>query len=221
MFRYDYELKKWVPFKRKASYTMRYEFYADDDEIDPTLPDLEVEDIALTDEQKARLETVKHTEEVSSTDIAKYVFDEDVPAVIAPVVHQKAMVDLVLKNMDIAQATVDELEIIKPMVKVWEPDSFLMADEIIIHEDRLYRVRQSHDTLEHQPPNAEGMGAIYFPYARPDQITDYDADRNLAEFPYQIGELIRFSYGVYECKRVTNFSPQEYEADWIKRDDLT
>lgn len=220
MFRYDYELKKWVPFKRKASYTMRYEFYVDDDEIDPALPDLEVEDIILTDEQKARLETVKHTEEISSTDIEKYVFDEEVHGAIAPVVHQKAMVNLMLKNMDIEQTTDEELEIIKPMVKVWEPDSFLMVDETILHEGRLYRVRQSHDTLKHQPPGSEGMLAIYVPYNPPGSVADYDPTRDLAANPYQVGELIRFSYGVYECLRVTNFSPQEYAPDWLKRDDL-
>ena len=79
----------------------------------------------------------------------------------------------------------------------------------------------SGQTGAHQPPDLEGMLAIYLPYTPRGQIVDYDLNRNLAANPYQAGELVRFPYGVYECKRITNFSPQEYAPDWIKRDDLT
>lgn len=146
MFRYDYELNRWVSFKRKASYTMRHEFYVDDDEIDPTLPDLEVEDIVLTDEQNARLEAVKHTEEVSSTDIAKYVMTDELPIdnpVMVEADKQARTRKAILSTIDVATIPPETL-MESGLTKEWKDTEYFTAGEPITNEGSIYKVLQSH-----------------------------------------------------------------------------
>jgi hypothetical protein len=50
-----------------------------------------------------------------------------------------------------------------PLCKMWAANTHYDALEIVNHEGRPYRVVQAVDSLEHQPPGAEGMLAIYRP----------------------------------------------------------
>ena len=48
---------------------------------------------------------------------------------------------------------------------VWAPNTHYNYNQPLVHEGQLYRVAQAGgvDSLEHQPPNAEGMLAVYRP----------------------------------------------------------
>lgn len=50
-----------------------------------------------------------------------------------------------------------------PLCKMWAANTHYDALEIVNHEGQPYRVVQAVDSLEHQPPGAEGMLAIYRP----------------------------------------------------------
>ena len=52
---------------------------------------------------------------------------------------------------------------LSPICPDWEADHHYEAGEIVNHEGQAYRVIQKVDSLEHQPPGAEGMLAIYRP----------------------------------------------------------
>ena len=52
---------------------------------------------------------------------------------------------------------------LSPICPDWEADHHYEAGEIVNHEGQAYRVVQVVDSLEHQPPGAEGMLAIYRP----------------------------------------------------------
>lgn len=52
---------------------------------------------------------------------------------------------------------------LSPICPGWEANHHYEAGEIVNHEGQAYRVIQSVDSLEHQPPGAEGMLAIYRP----------------------------------------------------------
>nr|DAR45291.1 MAG TPA: ChiA1-BD-binding domain protein [Caudoviricetes sp.] len=50
-----------------------------------------------------------------------------------------------------------------PVCPEWAAGTHYEAGEIVNHEGQAYRVVQSVDSLEHQPPDAEGMLAVYRP----------------------------------------------------------
>ena len=52
---------------------------------------------------------------------------------------------------------------LSPICPDWEADHHYEAGEIVNHEGQAYRVIQAVDSLENQPPGAEGMLAIYRP----------------------------------------------------------
>ena len=212
MFRYDGI--KWVPYAHKITYTQTLEVY--DDILSPYPADAVVEDVTLTPEQTKRLEAV--TDEIPISDLTAFVMDDaDIPGVESyrAGIALETLIDELPDSL-----VISNLDVILELAQVWKKDTHYLTGQRLSHNGKLYQVRQEHTSQEHQPPDAEGMLAIYLPYNPPGTIVDYDPGRNLAANPYQVGELVRFPYGVYECKRVTNFSPQEYAPDWVKRDDL-
>lgn len=52
---------------------------------------------------------------------------------------------------------------LSPICPEWQAGTHYESGEIVNHEGQAYRVVQSVDSLEHQPPGAEGMLAIYRP----------------------------------------------------------
>ena len=52
---------------------------------------------------------------------------------------------------------------LSPVCPDWEAETHYEAGEIVNHDGQPYRVVQAVDALEHQPPGAEGMLAIYRP----------------------------------------------------------
>lgn len=196
----------WTAYKYKLVYTATdYGDFADG-----YPPDTEVTSVLLSPEQEGRLEEIQGID-MPEQDAIAYVRDG-----VGTLPDQRTDTDILLSHIP-EERLFDVIDIIPS----WQPATHYLRDTFCTLDGQIYRVRQGHTSLEHQPPDAEGMGAIYLPCNPPGVIVDYDPNRNLAANPYQVGELVRFPYGVYEAVRVTNFSPQEYAPDWLKRDDLT
>lgn len=88
---------------------------------------------------------------------------------------------------------------------VWAPNTHYNYNQPLVHEGQLYRVAQAGgvDSLEHQPPNAEGMLAVY----RPINVT--------AAGTYE--DPIPFTYGM-DC-----FTGKHYSYDgqvWLCNGDM-
>lgn len=52
---------------------------------------------------------------------------------------------------------------LSPICPEWQAGTHYESGEIVNHEGQAYRIVQAVDSLEHQPPGAEGMLAIYRP----------------------------------------------------------
>ena len=48
-------------------------------------------------------------------------------------------------------------------VQVWGDSLILYAGDYVLHEGQIYEVYHDHTALEHQPPGATGMAAVYRP----------------------------------------------------------
>lgn len=174
-------------------------------------PDGVAEEVTLNADQISRLEEIRYNTDMSMDQVEAYVNrGEGIPP------DARRDID---KLMDLLPES--ELYAAIDFAEQWEPDTRYLKNAYIKTGGKLYRVRQPVATLEHQPPGSTGLEAVYFPIVPAGQIADFDPTRDLSAFPFQVGELIRFPYGVYECQRITNFTPQEYAPDWVKRDDLT
>ena len=217
MFRFDMEINAWVPLNYEATYTQPVTVHGDS--LDEFPDGAEVTPIQLNEEQAARLNAVRGDTTITLEDLMAYVLD-------GAEVHQKSTYDKQVAMTSVIEQLPEEviennIDALSDSFPPWRKNVPYKAGAHVTHHGMLYKVRQAHTSLEHQPPDAEGMLAIYLPYNPPGTIVDYDPDRNLSANPYQVGELVRFPYGVYECVRTTNFSPEEYAPDWIKREDLT
>lgn len=73
--------------------------------------------------------------------------------------------DLEMKSVQLSIPLEDDATALtlSPICPDWEADHHYEAGEIVNHEGQAYRVIQSVDSLENQPPGAEGMLAIYRP----------------------------------------------------------
>ena len=73
--------------------------------------------------------------------------------------------DLELKSVSTSISLEDDATALtlSPVCPDWEADHHYEAGEIVNHDGQAYRVIQEVDSLESQPPGAEGMLAIYRP----------------------------------------------------------
>ena len=79
-----------------------------------------------------------------------------------------ANAEKLLRSMQVRAAAIPAADdvaafTLAPLCKMWAANTHYDALEIVNHEGRPYRVVQAVDSLEHQPPGAEGMLAIYRP----------------------------------------------------------
>lgn len=79
--------------------------------------------------------------------------------------YAKLKADLELKSVSTSIPLEDDATALAlaPVCRDWEANHHYEAGEIVNHNGQAYRVIQAVDSLEHQPPGAEGMLAIYRP----------------------------------------------------------
>ena len=154
MFRFDYDLMRWIPFERKVAYTQRHEYYIDDDDIPEGLENVVVEDIILTAEQKSRLEQMKHVEDIGMDSLINYVMGNEIQmdnAVMVEVDKQAKTRKALLSSIDVSKVPSETL-IEAGLTKELEDTEYFTVGELIMDEGVLYKVLQSHDKQSNWKP---------------------------------------------------------------------
>ena len=102
--------------------------------------------------------------------------------------------------------------------RVWAAGEEFAQWELITHKDIAYQVQQKTTAQEHQPPDSEGMLAVYVPYvvAGPDGVKPWAYGAH-----YTTGDLVRKDGVVWEAKK--DMKPCVWEPtegnEWTRRDD--
>ena len=86
--------------------------------------------------------------------------------------------------------------------KVWEPDKTFAYNQPLIHKGKLYRVAQPDGVIaqSHQPPDAEGMLAVYRPLSTTNQGTLDDPIPWVYGMDCNTGKYYSYNDNVYLCK---------------------
>lgn len=102
--------------------------------------------------------------------------------------------------------------------RVWAGGEKFAQWELISHKNIAYQVQQDTTAQEHQPPDSEGMLAIYVPYvvAGSDGVKPWAYGAH-----YSTGDLVRDEGVVWEAKK--DMKPCVWEPtegnEWTRRDD--
>lgn len=102
--------------------------------------------------------------------------------------------------------------------RVWAGGEEFAQWELISHKNIAYQVQQDTTAQEHQPPDSEGMLAIYVPYV----VADASGVKPWAYGAhYSTGDLVRKDGIVWEAKK--DMKPCVWEPtegnEWTKRED--
>lgn len=89
---------------------------------------------------------------------------------------------------------------LSPVCPEWAAGTHYEPGEILNHEGQAYRVVQSVDSLEHQPPSAEGMLAIYRPIVQGHAGTLKDPIPWVSGMDVDQGKYYSFSGKTYLAK---------------------
>lgn len=102
--------------------------------------------------------------------------------------------------------------------RIWKGGEEFAQWELISHKNIAYQVQQKTTAQEHQPPDSEGMLAVYVPYvvAGPDGVKPWAYGAH-----YYTGDLVRKDGVVWEAKK--DMKPCVWEPtegnEWTKRED--
>lgn len=88
-----------------------------------------------------------------------------------------------------------------PVCPLWQAGTHYEAGEIVNHDGQPYRVVQAVDSLEHQPPGADGMLAIYRPLNTENSGTIDDPIPFVSGMDVYNGKYYSFNGNVYLCKQ--------------------
>lgn len=193
MFRFDGT--QWVPFTKKITYTQTVTAY--DDYISAYPADATVEDFTLTDEQMARLETVKHLS-LSVEDLTEYVLNGEIqsePVERADKANRQRKA--FLSSIDLQ--TVDP-EILKEsdLTKEWEPDAWMEKEDLIKFEDKLYTVLQPHKSQSDWTPDT--AVSLYAPLLTSPSGEILPWVQPESTNPYKIGDKVTYNGAVWTSK---------------------
>jgi len=208
MFRFDGA--QWVPFSKKITFTQTVTAY--DDFVTDYPANATVEDFTLTDEQMARLETVKHLS-LSVEDLTEYVLNGEIqsePVERADKANRQRKA--FLSAIDLA--TVDP-EILKEsdLSKEWEPDAWMEKEDLIKFEDTLYTVLQPHKSQSDWTPDT--AVSLYAPLLTSPSGEALPWVQPGSTNPYMKGDRVIYKGKVYESLIDNNvWSPDGYPAGW-------
>lgn len=96
-----------------------------------------------------------------------------------------------------SELTAEELEAIHVLYEKWAADTSYPAGEILSHNAKLYYVVQPITSAAHQPPDGEGLLALYTPISPPDVIAPWV--QRWAPPYYQIGDRVTHNGHIWEC----------------------
>lgn len=203
MFRFDGE--KWLPFKKKITYTQSCEYYTDDDSM-PDLPSAKSENITLNDEQLGRLEKVKSIEDMGIESLARYVLNgevsNDYPQMKSEIVKENEK-ETLLSMIDIVKATPEQLMTIAPLIKIWDDKSYYTLGKLVYHKGVIYKILQSHQgQLDRKPGIAQSLFAKVL--TDPTGISILTWVQPLSTNPYKLGDKVTHKRKTWESMNNNN-----------------
>ena len=206
----------WKPFKKSIQYKELVQVYDDSDENYKDKQDLISTDIALTEEQLRRLETIKFVSSMGVEDVQKYVFDnivEDTELVeLRSEIKAEEARQKLIKLIRWDELTSEEMLDLVDDFKEYSVGSFYVVGDIFTLNNQLYQVLQTHTSQEGWEPN--NTPALYKPIAPPTVIPEWVQPTG-AHDAYGIGDRVIFEGVVYESLINGNtWSPKVYPGGW-------
>ena len=206
----------WKPFKKSIQYKELVQVYDDSDENYQDKQDLISADIALTDEQLRRLETIKFVSSMGVEDVRKYVFDntvEDAELVeLRSEIKAEETRQKLIKLVRWDELTNEEMLDLIDDFKEYSVGSFYVVGDIFSLDNQLYQVLQAHTSQEDWMPDQ--TPALYKPIAPPTVIPEWTQPTG-AHDAYSIGDKVIFKGVVYESLINGNtWSPTVYPRGW-------
>lgn len=210
--------EKWKPMTKKITYTKEFTVYDTDEGPylnNPKFQNVVIEDLALTDEQMARLEKVKKVETVGLLAVEQYVMEgtrtEASPSMVEQLQKEDAR-EMMLKYVRIDEVSAEELEQMKSMFKIYEVDAYYTVGEVVNYEGEPYKVIQAHTSQSDWVPNT--TPALYTKVVPPGVIPQWVQPTG-AHDAYALGAKVLFNGKVYESLISANtYSPTAYPAGW-------
>lgn len=206
----------WKPFKKSIQYTELVQVYDDSDEKYQGKQDLISADIALTEEQLRRLETIKFVSSMGVEDVRKYVFDntvEDTELVeLRSEIKAEETRQKLIKLVRWDELTNEEMLDLIDDFKEYSVGAFYVVGDIFSLNNQLYQVLQAHTSQEDWMPDQ--TPALYKPIAPPTIIPEWVQPTG-AHDAYSIGDRVIFEGVVYESLINGNtWSPKAYPGGW-------
>ena len=206
----------WKPFKKSIQYKELVQVYDDSDENYQGKQDLISADIALTEEQLRRLETIKFVSSMGVEDVWEYVFDntvEDTELVeLRSEIKAEETRQKLIKLIRWDELTNEEMLDLIDDFKEYSVGSFYVVGDIFSLDNQLYQVLQAHTSQEDWEPN--NTPALYKPIAPPTIIPEWVQPTG-AHDAYGIGDKVIFEGVIYESLIDSNtWSPTAYPGGW-------
>lgn len=155
MFYFDGD--RWRPYPKRIQYTERVTTY---DVITEPYADkngLKIEDVVLSEEQRARLEAIKHVTTMSLESLVEYVMGEipkEKPSKeFAQAVRNQEERDAIEALIDVETAPAETLVKMKGIICDHEPGAYLKKKAVISYGGDLYIVKKAHEVVEGMNPD--------------------------------------------------------------------
>lgn len=206
----------WKPFKKSIQYKELVQVYDDSDKNYKDKQDLISADIALTEEQLRRLETIKFVSSMGVEDVRKYVFDntvEDIELIeLRSEIKAEETRQKLIKLIRWDELTNEEMLDLIDDFKEYSVGSFYVVGDIFSLDNQLYQVLQAHTSQEDWMPDQ--TPALYKPIAPPTIIPEWVQPTG-AHDAYGVGDKVIFEGAVYESLIDSNtWSPTAYPGGW-------
>lgn len=206
----------WKPFKKSITYKETVQVFDESDESYQDKQDMMSADIALTEEQLRRLETIKFISSMGVEDVQKYVFDNVVEDPDLVEVHSEIKAEETMQKLARLirwdEITTEEMLDLIDDFKEYVVDSFYVTGDIFSLNNQLYQVLQPHTSQEDWQPDQ--TPALYRAIAPPSVIPEWKQPTG-AHDAYNKGDKVLFSGKVYESLIDGNtWSPSTYPQGW-------
>ena len=220
MFYFD---GKWKPMTKKITYTKEMTVYDTDATPyldNPKFSNVSITDIALTDEQLARLEKVKRVETVGLYAVEQYVMSGvlvDSSIAMEEQIKQEDSRAVMLRHIKVEELSAEEINTLTPIFKLYESGDFYTVGEVVNLSGQLYKVLQAHTAQEDWNPAS--TPALYFPVSKPGTVGEWVQPYG-GSGTYKLGAKVMFEGSMYENiytgAEFNVWSPVAYPQGWLK-----
>lgn len=210
---------KWGVFPKKIEFKTKHTVYdmeASGYEEDENNTEIVINDVILTDEQKARFELIRNSKDLSIDEVREYVLNNDILEtnyeMDNAVNHAKVLKEMekYLQWDNLGQETIDAM---LGNYETWEPSQTYPKDMLLTYGNQMYKVKDFHNSVEGWTPDVTSV--YYTPIGIPGTVKKYEIRDG--SNPYMKGDPVMFNGFLYICiEDNTVWSPEEAPNNWKK-----